>query len=348
MRIPYAAGFKMSAIKLTDDVKQQLLAEPEPRLGWVQLNPPHRQDGHDFYWLVAPLKLTSEKELQQRGAGVLCETEPEMKETLDNLIERGKKHLVVVQGAGFGTLGWSTNLRRTRNEIGVIPTREKMWLAFDREVDLDTLETKIIQRKETDSQGEANFWKQKWSDEYSQKQKARLNSISENVTPSRPPHCRELTNVEIEELGKAKLKALQRQWPRCFQLFERQKAKPNSTISDQEMEDALALDRVAQGADLLAATEGKTIRPDTQLLSALQKAAHNYSRRGKGKIIDAAIYLIAFNWERGWCYLSNGDLAEKLGEILETPFTAEQVEKYRYRTLGLVSNHKSGSPTKSP
>jgi hypothetical protein len=80
----------------------------------------------------------------------------------------------------------------------------------------------------------------------------------------------------------------------------------------------------------------------------LHKAAQNYARRGKSKIIDTAIYLIAFNWELGWCYLPDEQLAEKLGEILETKFTPEQVKQYRYRTLGLVSKHLPGPPPKSP
>jgi hypothetical protein len=99
------------------------------------------------------------------------------------------------------------------------------------------------------------------------------------------------------------------------------------------------------GNPFLGSTDGK-IRADMELISALHRAAHNYSTRGKSKIIDAAIYMIAFNWDLGWCYFSHKELAEKLTEFLETPFTDRQAKNYLV-TLGLYTKHKHGLPPES-
>ena len=152
-----------------------------------------------------------------------------------------------------------------------------------------------------------------------------------------------------ENIGKSKSAALKRQWPRCFEIFERRKAKPDSKIPDQQIEDAYLLDLVENGGDsFLKSADGGKVRADIQLIASLHKAAQNFANRGKSKIVDAAIYLIAFNWELGWCYLSDEQLADKLGAILETPFTAGQVKQYRYRTLGLVAKHLPGPSPNSP
>ena len=330
--------FTLTPINLPDATKQELLHDNAPFYAWVKLPEPHRQDGNDFSYVVAPFKFTDEMKGIQNGAGVLCQTEAEAKETYENLRARGKKHLVAVQAAGFGIVGWVTSCRRTCNEIGVsyklLPGGGKMWLAFDREVDLDTLETKIIRRKEADSEEEARYWHKQWQDEYNQKKKAHFDSIGKSVTPPPPPRCTALTKQEIEDLGKAKMTALQKQWPRCFAIFEKQKLNPSCKVPDQQIEDAYLLDLVANGGDqFLKSVEGGKVRADIQLISSLNKAAQNYARRGKSKIIDTAIYLIAFNWELGWCYLSDEQLAEKLGEILETKFTPGQVKQYHWHPI---------------
>jgi hypothetical protein len=146
-----------------------------------------------------------------------------------------------------------------------------------------------------------------------------------------------------DDLPAAKWTALKRRWPHCFEIFEKGKANPSTKISDQESQDAYLLDLVKQGYD----PKADTIRADLQLCSALAKAAKKFAKSGKRKTTDMAIYLIAFNWELGWCYLSDAEIAGKLCDILTTSFTPEQVEKYRYRTLGLVAKHLSGPPPKS-
>lgn len=58
--------------------------------------------------------------------------------------------------------------------------------------------------------------------------------------------------------------------------------------------------------------------------------------------------MIAFNWELGWCYLADAEIAAKLEEKLKATFTAEQVKKYRSRELGLVAKHLPGPSPNVP
>lgn len=348
MRAALRGRYELTATDLPDETRQMLLKETEPLYWQIRLSSPVRQDGQEFSHLVAPFKSLPDLKQVQTGPGVLCQTEAEAKETFDNLRERDKKHLVLVQTAGFGIIGWSTNLRRFVNEIGVaykkLPDGKMLWRAYERETDQDTLEVKLIRRKETNDEGEANYWARKWLDERNQQKKKFFDSVGRDIVPPPPPRCTPLTRTEIEDLGKAKLKALERQWPHCFEIFEKQKSNPTVKISDHEFEEAYILDQVGQGCDLWLAADGKKLRPDMELVSALHKAGQNYARRGKSKTTDAAIYLIAFKWELGWCYLSDEQLAKNLGELLETTFTAEQVKQYRYNTLGLYTKHKPGPP----
>jgi hypothetical protein len=341
------ANFVINTLDLPDSVSQQFSGDS--RYMWVKLPQSFHQDGKEYQYIVAPFKLIDGLKFEQKGAGVLCQTEDETKETFNALIAREKKHLVSFHAAGIGGVGWMFNLRRLVNEIGVmfknLSGGKTIWLAYERETDQDTLEVTTIRRKETNNEGEANFWARTWLDEFNKEKKSHFDSISQIVTPPPPIHCTALTPREIEDLGNAKIIAIQRQWPRCFEIFKHQKSNPNLKIADQEIEDAYLLDLVANGGNPFP-KDGK-IRFDMELISALHKAAQNYARRGKGKIVDAAIYMIAFNWENGWCYFSDQQLAEKLTQLLETSFTAEQVKKYRLNILGLVAKHKPGLPPKS-
>ncbi len=318
----------------------------------AKLERPHQQAGQEFLYLVAPFKLVKGLQWEQAGAGVFCQTEAEVKETCDNLMARFKRTLVVTQCAGGGSVGWATLVRRYCVEwvyfYGDMPGGKKSWVAVMRETDQDTLETKTIRQKETDSEGEARYWAGKWREEYVKKTPDYLNSGNLSLTPPPPARCNELTAADRQDLGNAKLKALQKQWPQCFKIFERRKANPGVKIADREMEDAYLLDRVRAGGEpALKAAAGDKVRADMQLIASLNKAGQNYAKRGKSKIIDAAIFLIAFKWELGWCYLSDEELAQRLGEVLETKFTAGQVKQFRYRTLGLVGKHQPGPAPKS-
>ena len=337
---------------LPDTVKQEFLTKLEPTHLWIALREPIQQDGNSFSYVVAPFILSHELKFEQKGAGVLCETEAEAKETFANLVERSKKHLIAAQAPGFGMVGWAMNLRRLINEIGVrfknLPDGTTLWLAYERETDQDTLEVKVLRHKMTNSEEEANTLAKEWLAEYSAKKQGFFDAVNKNITPPPPPRCTALTKQEIEDLGNAKMKALQRQWPHCFNIFEAQKSNPRNKIPDHQIEEAYYLDLVESGVDLGFVTSGQKLRPDMNLISSLHKAAQNYARRGKSKIIDLAIYLIAFNWEIGWCYLSDKQIAEKLSELLEANFTPGQVKKYRLNTLELVAKHLPGPPQKIP
>jgi hypothetical protein len=182
-------------------------------------------------------------------------------------------------------------------------------------------------------------------EEYEQDKKRYFDATTKSNTPLPPSRCNPLTQSDLkDDLPEAKWTALKRQWPHTFEVFERQKANPGVQISDQQCQDAYLLDLVEQGYD----PKGETIRGDLQFITALHRAAKRFAERGKGKVTDVAIYLIAFNWELGWCYLSDGEMAKKLGEILKTRFTAGQVKIYRFRTLGLLAKHLPGPPPNSP
>jgi hypothetical protein len=314
---------------------------------------PHRQDGQDFLFVVVPYKLTEELNLEQSGPGVLCQTKAEADESLENLDKRTRKHLVSVQWPGAGQVGWVSNFRRYVTDILFFPKTvddgKIIWVAIERETDQDTLEVKILRRKETDSEGEAKFWSNKWAEESNKKKADYFKSINKSVTPPPPARCTALTDTEIIDLGVAKMMALQKQWPHCFEIFEQQKSNPGIKITDQQMENAYLLDLVTNGGEkmLKSAKDGK-VPAEIQFITSLTKAAQSYARRGKSKIVDAAISLIAFRWELGWCYLSDAQLAEELGKILDTKFAAEQVKKYRSRTLGLVAKHLPGPEPKVP
>src|ERR1035438_5168670 len=119
MKAALRGRYEMTVTGLPDETRQVLLKETEPMYWQIRLSSPVRQDGQEFGHFVAPFKSLPDLKLVQTGPGVLCQTEAEAKESFENLRERDKKHLVLMQIAGFGIVGWATNLRRLVNEIGV-------------------------------------------------------------------------------------------------------------------------------------------------------------------------------------------------------------------------------------
>ncbi len=208
-----------------------------------------------------------------------------------------------------------------------------------------TGEVTVLRRHDAPDEGEATRTAKQWLLEYERERQRHYDISTKTSTPPPPPRCKPLTPFELkDDLPAAKWAALKRQWPHSFEVFERQKANPKANIPNQECQDAYLLDLVEQGYD----PKADTIRGDLKLAEALTKAAKKFARGGKRKITDLAIYMIAFNYELGWCYLSDAEVARKLSVILKTSFTPEQVEKYRYRNLGLIAKHLSGPSPKSP
>jgi|GEM_PF-2696880 len=349
MKTPFQGQSKVVPADLPEAVKQEFLQSNSPRYIWIALPEPMRQIGHDFSFLVLPVKLTPDLVLEQCGQGVLCQTEAEMKESLELLSQKGKEPIVVVQSAGFGAVGKITNFRSFLTEQSVRyrlrKNGKKEWWALEREIDKATGEVTVLRRQDAANEAEATRIAKQWLQEYEQEKKKYSDAIAKSNTPPPPPRCTPLTQIELkDDLPAAKWTALKRKWPHSFEIFEKAKANPSVKISDQECQDAYLLDLVEHGYD----PKTETIRCDLKLAEALTKAAKKYVRNGKRKVTDLAIYLIAFNWELGWCYLSDAEIAAKLKENLKTQFTPGQVKQYRLRELGLVAKHLPGPPPKSP
>ncbi len=349
LKTPFQGEVSIVPDNLPGSAKQELLEDPSARYIWVGLTKPVRQIGREFLFLVLPVKLDSENVLQQCGRGVLCETELEAKESVELLSQMGREHVGVIETAGFGIVGKIKGVRSviTEQSVRSRPGKngKKRWFALEREIDKATGEVNVLRRQDAKDQAEATSVAKQWLGEYEKRRKEYFNAIAKPNAPSPPPRCKPLTPSDLkDDLPQAKWTALKRQWPRTFELFERRKADPSAKICNQEYHDAYLLDLVEHGYD----PKSETIRGDLRLADALAKAGRKFARGEKRKITDAAIYLIAFNYELGWCYLSDAQIAKKLADMLNASFTAEQVEKYRYRTLGLVAKHLSGPPPKSP
>ena len=121
MKAPFKGKFTLNPTpeQITEAVKQDFGGEV--RYIWATLGKPIVQDGQKYGYLVAPCKLVDGLKFEQQGAGVLCQTEAETKETYENLCNRSKKHLVSAQWAGGGIVGWASNLRRFVTEIVICP-----------------------------------------------------------------------------------------------------------------------------------------------------------------------------------------------------------------------------------
>ncbi|MEI9862958.1 MAG: hypothetical protein WDN00_00035 [Limisphaerales bacterium] len=334
---------------LPETVKQEFLQDSLPRYIWVALPEPIQQIGHDFSFIVLPVKLTLDLALEQCGQGVLCQTEAEMKESMELLSEKAKKPIVLVQSAGFGIVGKITNFRSFITEQSVRyrvgKNGEREWWVLEREIDKATGEVTVLRRQDAANEEGATLVAKQWLQEYEQKEKKYFDAIAKSNTPPPPPRCTPLTQIELkDDLPAAKWTALKRKWPHSFEIFERERTNPRTKISHQECQDAYLLDLVEHGYD----PKAETIRGDLKLAEALTKAAKKYARSGKRKITDLAIYFIAFNWELGWCYLSDAEIATKLGASLKARFTSGQVKQYRLRELGLVAKHLPGPAPKSP
>ena len=349
MKTPLQGQFKLEPTNLPESVKTELLQDNSPRYMWIALSQPVRQIGHEFSFIVLPVKLTPELVFKQCGRGVLCQTEAEAKESMELLSQQDKEHIGVVQAAGFGIVGKIKNWRKLVTEQSVRSrlgqNGEKQWWALEREIDKATGEVTVLRRQDAADEAEATRVAKQWLQEYQRRKEEHFDASGKSNAPAPPPRCKPLTPFELkEDLPAAKWTALKRQWPRSFEIFEKRKTAPDAKISDQECQDAYLLDLVEQGYD----PKADTIRGDLNLAEALTKAAKRFARCKKRKLTDLAIYLIAFNWELGWCYLADAEIAGRLGEMLKVAFTPEQVEKYRYRTLGLVAKHLSGPSPKSP
>ena len=346
MKTPLQGSIALGPIH--EDALIKLLQEPT-RYHILTPNPPIKQHGRSYDFVVLRFDIMPDGTARQNGQAVLCDTQQEACSTAAQLSQMRKKHLGAIQAAGLGGVAWVTNLRRLVREILVRkakpPRRRRLWLALERDIDQDTNEVTVIRRKEVRTEQEARRLAQQWQWEYEQEKKAAQASMAKSITPPPPPRTLPLTRHDLEDLAKAKITALKRQWPLCFAIFDKRKSDPASQITDQQVEDAYLLDLAEQGID--PKEHAPTIRADLHLISALHKAAARFKRRGKGTVMDLAAYLLAFNWDLGWCYLSDSSIAKKVTEITGSRFDATRIKNLRVRVLGLVAKHQPGPEPKS-
>src|ERR1051325_4761595 len=112
MKTPFQGRVNIEPTNLPEPVKAEFLGDSSPRYFRVALPKPLRQRGHEFSFVVVPVKLTPELIFSQCGKGVLCQTEAEAKESMELLSERDKEPIVVAQWEGCGIVGKVTNIRR--------------------------------------------------------------------------------------------------------------------------------------------------------------------------------------------------------------------------------------------
>jgi hypothetical protein len=348
MKTPFHGEFSIIESGVPDSFYQKMTQERSSQFIRIALSEPIRQIGHNFLHIVLRVEIAADRKLKQCGCGVLCQTEEEAMESMELLSSAAKQQICITQAAGVGMVGRATNIRHiiiehsVQTRLGNLGKRE--WWALEREIDKATGEVNVKRHKDATNEAEAKDITRQWLQELEREKKNYFDAIKKADTPLLPPsRCDPLTQIDLKnDLPEAKWTALKRQWPKCFEIFEARKANPNCQISDQACQDAYLLDLVAQGYD----PKADTIRGDLQLISALHKAANKFAKAGNRKVRDAAIYLIAFNWELGWCYLSDAQIAGKVADILKTPFTPGQITQFRSRTLGLVAKHWPGQPAK--
>ena len=137
-------------------------------------------------------------------------------------------------------------------------------------------------------------------------------------------------------MAKAQMEVLRRQWKHCFEILDKHGENP---VSEDDARKAYVLDFAEQGDNPLSVRQ--PARTDKEFFTQLTQAWHRAGRGKKKLLLQVVDYLIAFNWELGWCYLSEKELAEKISAATKTTFSSDQIGKRRER-LGLVAKHLPG------
>jgi hypothetical protein len=91
MKTPLQGQFKLAPTNLPESVKTELLQDNSLRYMWIALSQPVRQIGHEFSFIVLPVKLTPELVFKQCGRGVLRQSEAEAKESVELLSQQDKE-----------------------------------------------------------------------------------------------------------------------------------------------------------------------------------------------------------------------------------------------------------------
>jgi hypothetical protein len=346
MKIPASGKFTFEASDVSEQSKLVLLRESSPC--YVRVRFSVQKDGHEFSFVVLPIKVTPENHLQQIGRDVvLCQTEEEAVESVELLTAAATQDMGTIQVGNLGGVAFATKLRCiiTEHAAGkmTLPGGRKVWMAIEREIDKATGEVTVKRQQETANEPEARRTAQQWQGEYNAEKKKYFDAVAKsNILSPAPLRCEPLTETDRGDTTKAQMEVLRRQWKHCYELFD--KRKTGCHFSEDDCLKAYLLDLAEQGENPLASKQ--PAGTDKEFWRALMKAGTRAERGSKKSLLQLVDYLIAFNWKLGWCYLSEKELAEKISGIAKTTFTPGQIGKRRER-LGLVAKHLPGPPFKA-
>jgi hypothetical protein len=347
MKTPAPADIQFESVSVPEEVKQVLRRDSSPRYALVELEKPFHLNGRDFGFVVVPLKLTPESKFAQCGRAVLCQTKEEMEESAALLTAYAKGDMVVIQADGFGAVGFCTNLRKVITEHAAgkltLPDGKTVGMAVEREIDEATGEVTVLREQKADTEAEARQIMGRWLAEYEAKKRQYFESVEQSkALPPAPARCDPLTEADRADIAKAETDVLRRRWKHCFEVFDQRRAGSHADID--ECRKAYCLDLAEQGLNPLAVEPPSA--KDDGFWKALLRAGNLATSAKKKSNLQVVDYLIAFNWKLGWCFLSEKELAEKVGSITKTTFTPGQIGKRRER-LGLVAKHKPGPALKA-
>jgi hypothetical protein len=347
MKIPAKGEFGITG-SVSEKDKQALLRETPPHYIYIRLEKPFLLKGHEFAFIVLPVKLTPENQFRQVGLDyVLCQTQAEADESRE-LLTAAKEDMCAFQAGNLGGVAFATNLRAIITEHAAgemsLPGGKKVWMAREREIDKATGKVTVKRKQATANEADARRIAQQWLAEYNVEKNKYFDAVAKSkVLPTAPPRCASLTESDRGDMAKAEIEVLRRQWKHCFELFDKRKA--GCHFSEDDCRKAYLLDLAEQGENPLASKQ--PTGTDKEFFSKLTKAWNRAASGNKKLLLQLVDYLIAFNWKLGWCYLSEKELAEKISIITKNVFTPGQIGKRRER-LGLVAKHLSGPAEKSP
>jgi hypothetical protein len=254
----------------------------------------------------------------------------------------------IVQGPGFGSVAIAQINEYKIRSMGVrtkTPSPgNRQWWVVDCVEDVLEGKTEYSREVQTKTEKAAFALLKEWQREWAADKKRYFDALQKltDAPKPKPPNCHALSKFDLKDAAEARLTALRRLWPRCFAIFDRRKS--GDAVAEKEWRDAYLTDRIEQGNK--PNPESEAIRVDMNLIHALSRADDNHSKRRKSNTTSLALYLIAFNWLLGWCYLSDAEISRRLQRLLKIAFTAKQVKHYRVDTLKLVAMHKPGPSQK--
>lgn len=355
MKTPFKGDINKVSPNLPDSAKQRISTDGGPRYCYIRFNKPIQQDGHGFSFLVLGLTVERKEGLKLCGPAVLCQTESEAIESqqLLSLVVSGDMGLI-----RSGNLACPVFLKRGARflvveqacECKTLPGGKKTWRAIERTINRATGEVKVERKKEGVSKKEAMHLAQKWAAESNGERQKHVNEFAKSKVPLPPsPDCDPLNQWDMKDAETAQTEVLRRQWRHCFRLFDMRKAGHHFSIDDCRKAYLLDLAELRENPFSVQPPNGTT----REFFDQLAKAWTRASKAKKKLISQRADYLIAFNYPLSWCYLSDQEIAERIGSIVKHPFTAGQIKKRRQRlgpstAPGLVSKHHPGPPSKLP